>query len=215
VLNWHFLTFFGDTMLLLPTAVILFVLLFCAKKTRIAAWHWALVYGAVGAVVSISKLAFMGWGLGIARYDFTGFSGHSALSAVLWPVLLWAITGRCSDRIHRAGLLLGFLLPIAVGYSRLAIQVHSDSEVISGLFIGYLGSIAFLQLQQYRPRTQLAWPLVVIALLLPIILISQRKPAPTQGLLQHIATVLAHTKHAYTREDLHRWLQKQPVNNTP
>ena len=37
-------------------------------------------FGITGTVVCISKLAFMGWGIGIREIDFTGFSGHTALS---------------------------------------------------------------------------------------------------------------------------------------
>ncbi|MEE4409316.1 MULTISPECIES: phosphatase PAP2 family protein [unclassified Serratia (in: enterobacteria)] len=204
MLDWYFLTFFGDSMLLLPCALILFVALIAPRATRTAGWQWALIFGCAGGMVCASKLAFMGWGIGIERYDFTGFSGHSALAASIWPVFLWTLTGRCSPAGRTLALIVGYILPLTVGLSRLAIQVHSPSEVISGLVLGYLASSLFLRLQLNKARPQLSWWQIAGALALPILLMGHRQPAPTQGLLERIATILAHTDHPYTRADLHR-----------
>ncbi len=87
-------------MLLLPCALILFLLLLTSSATRAAGWQWALIFGFTGGLVCLSKLAFMGWGIGSERYDFTGFSGHSALAASIWPPLLWALTGRFSHPVR-------------------------------------------------------------------------------------------------------------------
>ncbi|HEJ9095232.1 TPA: phosphatase PAP2 family protein [Serratia odorifera] len=204
MLDWYFLTFFGDSMLLLPCSLILFVVLLIPHATRTAGWQWALIFGGVGGIVCLSKLAFMGWGIGSERYDFTGFSGHSALAASIWPPLLWALTGRLSHPLRRLALVASVILPLTIGISRLAIHVHSPSEVISGLMLGYLASMLFLWLQRGKPLPQLSWPQIAVTLAVPLILMGQRQPAPTQGLLEHIATVLAHIERPYTRADLHR-----------
>ncbi|CAI0767099.1 MULTISPECIES: phosphatase PAP2 family protein [Serratia] len=204
MLDWHFLTFFGDSMLLLPCSLILFAVLVASRATRTAGWQWALIFGCAGGVVCISKLAFMGWGIGIKSYDFTGFSGHSALAASIWPVLLWALTGRFSHAVRSMALVVGLVLPVTIGLSRLAIHVHSPSEVVSGLILGYLASTLFLWLQRGKPRPQLSTPQIVVALALPMVLMGVRQPAPTQGLLEHIATVLAKIERPYTRADLHK-----------
>lgn len=204
MLDWYFLTFFGDSMLLLPCSVIVFIILITQRTTRLAGWQWALLFGCAGGLVCASKLAFMGWGIGIERYDFTGFSGHSALAASIWPVFLWTLSGRFSHAVRSLALVVGYVLPLTIGLSRLAIQVHSPSEVISGLALGYLTSSLFLRLQSSKTRPQLSWWQIAGALALPIILMGHRQPAPTQGLLEHIATALAHIDHPYTRADLHR-----------
>lgn len=203
MLDWYFLTFFGDSMLLLPCALILFLLLLTSSATRAAGWQWALIFGFTGGLVCLSKLAFMGWGIGSERYDFTGFSGHSALAASIWPPLLWALTGRFSHPVRSLALLTGWILPFTIGVSRLEIRVHSVSEVISGLILGYLASALFLWLQQSKTRPHLSWPQFVIALALPLALMGQRQAAPTQGLLEHIAKTLAQIERPYTRADLH------------
>ncbi|WP_413507638.1 phosphatase PAP2 family protein [Serratia proteamaculans] len=204
MLDWYFLTFFGDSMLLLPCSLILFAVLVAPRATRTAGWQWALIFGCAGGVVCVSKLAFMGWGIGIKSYDFTGFSGHSALAASIWPVLLWTLTGRFSHAVRSMALVVGLVLPLNIGLSRLAIHVHSPSEVVSGLILGYLASTLFLWLQRGKPRPYLSAPQIVVALALPMVLMGFRQPAPTQGLLEHIATVLAQIERPYTRADLHK-----------
>jgi membrane-associated phospholipid phosphatase len=206
VLDWYFLTFFGDSMLLLPCSLILFIVLVVSSATRTAGWQWALIFGGAGGVVCASKLAFMGWGIGIESYDFTGFSGHSALAASIWPVFLWTLTGRFSHAVRSMALVAGLVLPLTIGLSRLAIQVHSPSEVVSGLVLGYLASTLFLWLQRGKPRPHLSWLRIICALALPLALMGNRQPAPTQGLLEHIATALAHIERPYTRADLHKHL---------
>ncbi len=85
---------FGDSTVLLPSAAALFIVLMLRKTSRLLAWQWSLLFGITGAIVCASKLAFMGWGLGIRKLDYTGFSGHSALSAAFWPIFLWLLSAR-------------------------------------------------------------------------------------------------------------------------
>nr|BAT24421.1 acid phosphatase homologue [Klebsiella sp. 370] len=91
-MNWQLISFFGDSTVLLPSAAALFIVLMLRKTSRLLAWQWSLLFGITGAIVCASKLAFMGWGLGIRELDYTGFSGHSALSAAFWPIFLWLLS---------------------------------------------------------------------------------------------------------------------------
>ena len=67
-MNWQVVTFFGDSTVLLPSAAVLFIVLFLRKDSKQVAWHWALLFGITGAIVCASKLAFMGWGIGQFSY---------------------------------------------------------------------------------------------------------------------------------------------------
>ncbi|WP_410014344.1 phosphatase PAP2 family protein [Sodalis sp. C49] len=204
-MNWHWLTFFGDSMLLLPCAVIIVMLLLWKADTRRTSLQWLLLFATAGAVVVISKLAFMGWGVGSRMYDFTGFSGHSALSASIWPVMIWILTSRASRGWRLAAVCFGYLLALAVGFSRVVIHAHSVSEVIAGLALGFTISTSFL-LMQYSRRTAirpLSYGQLSAVLLLPLLLVVQGKKAPTQGLLEQIALTVAPIERVYTRADLH------------
>ncbi|TCW00221.1 phosphatase PAP2 family protein [Biostraticola tofi] len=205
-MDWHWLTFFGDSMLLLPCAVLIVILLLWKADTRRACWQWLLLFAAAGAMVSVSKLAFMGWGIGSRHYDFTGFSGHSALSASIWPVLIWILCSRASFGWRLTAVAGGYLLALVIGFSRLVLHAHSVSEVIAGLTLGYTISTSFLLMQYTRhtPIRPLTYSQMSAILVLPLLLIVQGKKAPTQGLLEQIAVAVAQVKRPYTRADLHR-----------
>lgn len=100
-MNWQLISFFGDSTVLLPSAAALFIVLMLRKTSRLLAWQWSLLFGITGAIVCASKLAFMGWGLGIRELDYTGFSGHSALSAAFWPIFLWLLSARFSAGLQK------------------------------------------------------------------------------------------------------------------
>ncbi|MFT2798087.1 MULTISPECIES: phosphatase PAP2 family protein [Serratia] len=203
-MNWHFLTFFGDSMLLLPCAAIVFIILLLSPTSRKPTWQWMLLFGGVGAVVCVSKLAFMGWGIGSSHWDFTGFSGHSALSASIWPVLLWLLCGRFSSPVRRIAVIVGYLLAAAVGYSRLVIHAHSTSEVITGLALGFIVSSTFLMLQRGTQPPRLSYRKIAVTLALPLVLINSGTAAPTQGLLERIAVTIAPVEKPFVRADLHK-----------
>ncbi|NTY86825.1 phosphatase PAP2 family protein [Serratia fonticola] len=203
-MNWHFLTFFGDSMLLLPCAAIVFIILLLSPTSRKPTWQWMLLFGGVGAIVCVSKLAFMGWGIGSRHWDFTGFSGHSALSASIWPVLLWLLCGRFSSPVRRTAVIVGYLLAAVVGYSRLVIHAHSTSEVITGLALGFIVSSTFLMLQRGTQPPRLSYRKIAVTLALPLVLINSGTAAPTQGLLERIAVTIAPVEKPFVRADLHK-----------
>jgi hypothetical protein len=185
--------FFGDSTVLLPSAAAVFMVLFLRRPSRQIAWQWGLLFGITGAIVSASKLAFMGWGIGIRELDFTGFSGHTALSTAFWPIFLWLLCARGSVALRRTAMVMGYLLAGLVGYSRLAIHAHSPSEVIAGLLLGACGSALFLLLQRNSSRVvdaQLSWGGVLSLIIIPVVLLNTGTKAPTQSLLGEIAVKL-------------------------
>jgi hypothetical protein len=181
-MNWQWVSFFGDSTVLLPSAAAVFMVLFLRRPSRQIAWQWGLLFGITGAIVSASKLAFMGWGIGIRELDFTGFSGHTALSTAFWPIFLWLLCARGSVALRRTAMVMGYLLAGLVGYSRLAIHAHSPSEVIAGLLLGACGSALFLLLQRNSSRVvdaQLSWGGVLSLIIIPVVLLNTGTKAPT------------------------------------
>ncbi|HHG1084495.1 TPA: phosphatase PAP2 family protein [Klebsiella pneumoniae] len=197
-MNWQLISFFGDSTVLLPSAAALFIVLMLRKTSRLLAWQWSLLFGITGAIVCASKLAFMGWGLGIRELDYTGFSGHSALSAAFWPIFLWLLSARFSAGLQKAA--------VVVGYSRLVIHAHSVSEVIAGLLLGAAGSALFLVLQKRTSDPEsvnISWGGVACLVMVPLILLHSGSKAPTQSLLGQIATAVGPLDKPFTRTDLH------------
>ncbi|EQB3642509.1 TPA: phosphatase PAP2 family protein [Raoultella ornithinolytica] len=206
-MNWQWVSFFGDSTVLLPSAAAVFMVLFLRRPSRQIAWQWGLLFGITGAIVSASKLAFMGWGIGIRELDFTGFSGHTALSTAFWPIFLWLLCARGSVVLRRTAMVMGYLLAGLVGYSRLAIHAHSPSEVIAGLLLGAIGSALFLLLQRNSSRVvdaQLSWGGVLSLIIIPVVLLNTGAKAPTQSLLGEIAVKLGPLEKPFTRADMHK-----------
>lgn len=156
---WATLSQLGDSRLLLPTAVVLIAI----GLWRGQGWapRWAVGLSAVGLIVLASKLAFLGWGLGIASVDFTGFSGHAAISAVVWPIVLWLLTG--GVKASRWGAALGLLLAAFIGYSRLPLNAHTWSEIISGFALGAAASLATLAGDTPTTRLRRRWVIAALA----------------------------------------------------
>ena len=201
---WHYFTWLGDSALMLPAAALIALWLIASEKTRPTGVLWMLFFGAGSAMVLGSKLAFLGWGIGSVRLNFTGFSGHTALAASIWPVALWLVTSRAPHRWRLVAVWLGWALAGAIGVSRLALYAHSMSEVIGGFVIGVAVSASFLAAQHRRPHPRLSWALVALSLATPLAIRAPGNPAPTQGLLEVIAVRLAGIARPYTRQDLLR-----------
>ncbi|MCF7065041.1 phosphatase PAP2 family protein [Klebsiella variicola] len=206
-MNWQFVSFFGDSTVLLPSAAVLFIILLLRKSSKYVAWLWALLFGMTGAIVSASKLAFMGWGVGIRELDFTGFSGHSALSAAFWPIFLWLLSAQSSSALRRVSVVVGYVIAGLVGYSRLMLQAHSISEVIAGLLLGTCGSALFLLLQTRSScfaDVSLSRGGLLSLVLIPVVLLNTGMKAPTQSLLGEIAVKIGPLAKPFTRADLHK-----------
>ncbi|MET3917805.1 membrane-associated phospholipid phosphatase [Variovorax sp. OAS795] len=200
---WLIATGFGDSGFLLPAALGVALWLAIDRGTRPAAVHWVLLFGACGFIVMLSKLAFMGWGIGSAHFDFTGFSGHTALATSVWPVIFWLVALRRAPIVRLSAALAGWAWAVFIGVSRLALEVHSTAEVVAGVALGTLVSASFVRLQWHRkmrvhtPR----WlaPVLAVPLLFFIVL---GRPAPTQYALERLAVWMAGIERPFTRADL-------------
>ncbi|WP_437612275.1 phosphatase PAP2 family protein [Erwinia sp. V71] len=201
-MSWRTLTYFGDSMLLIPTAVIIALVMPWKNDNRHAVWYWLLAFGLAGITVSLSKIAFMGFGIGSVRFNFTGFSGHSAMSATLWPVILWLLSGRLAPLWRGLALGVGYLIPLLVGFSRLVLNAHSASEVISGLLLGFTLSTAFLVSQRRAQLKGFSIAQLSVALLVPLLLLSQGRIATTQHFLERLSAHIAGLEKPWTRADL-------------
>lgn len=205
-MSWRTLTYFGDSMLLIPTAVIIALVMPWKNSDRRAVWFWILTFCLAGLIVCLSKIAFMGFGIGSARFNFTGFSGHTAMAATLWPVMLWLISGRYPPFWRGIALGFGYMIPLMVGLSRLMLHTHSHSEVFAGLLLGFSLSSAFLLSQRSSQLKGFSIAQLSVALLVPLLLLSQGRIAATQGFLQQLSLHIAGLEKPWTRAELQKRL---------
>ncbi|MCP1624748.1 phosphatase PAP2 family protein [Pseudomonas nitroreducens] len=192
---WPLITRLGDSSLLAPAAVFILVWLLYRRETA-KAGLWVLLFGFSTALVVASKLAFMGWGIGIPNLNFTGISGHSMMAGAVLPTLAAQLFSS-----RRAGLVaaaVAALVAVLVGLSRLAIHVHSPAEVYAGLALGLGTSAAFLGGTRIRlPPLNPALLVLVLALGMAQTVTGVR--APTHQLLERIAAHLADRDQPFQR----------------
>ncbi|RXR08489.1 phosphatase PAP2 family protein [Pseudoxanthomonas composti] len=179
------LTWMGDARLLLPVIAAM-ALLWWRTRPRMAL-EWGALVAAMGATVAASKLAYIVWGIDWQTLRFYGFSGHSAMSATVYPVALYALCAR-ARALRWPAVAAGALLALVVGFSRAAMNLHSASEIVGGLALGTMVSGAMI----YRWRQQLAihWAPMAGAWLLAVLLVLAVPSVAIEDLLQRLGGAL-------------------------
>lgn len=207
---WPIFTYLGDSMLLLPSALVLAIALYFKTTQFRSAIIWLVAFGCSGLLVSLSKILFLGFFIGSAHYNFTGISGHTAMSTTFWPVVFWFVARGLPVTARLWLVVAGYLLALGIAYSRLVLHAHSLSEVITGLMVGGLSSLSCLLLLWQRPYVPLRPVEGLMLICLPIVIFSTGKPATTQRFLGQLAAAMAGIEKPHTRQQL---LAKKPHNH--
>lgn len=187
MISWALFTKLADSNFTMPLAALLAIWLAGARAWR-PFFLWCLLFGGAITLVVASKIAYIGWGIGIAALDFTGISGHAMRATAIAPALIYILMQKHTPRLQIAGLLFGLGFGIAIGISRLAIHVHSVSEVISGCLLGAVVALIFVWLIRDR-KISFDRRLLLIGMLalLPVLSL---KPAPTDSWMEAVARYL-------------------------
>lgn len=193
---WQTITHLGASGLLLPIIALLAVALW--QTGQQASLRFWLAGIAIAVFLTLaSKIAFMGWGIGLRALDFTGISGHTVLATAVLP-MLFAVAARNV----RLGLAMGGLGAVLVGISRLVLNMHSLSEVLAGWALGAL--VVWIATRAWRadaptPRIARAAPL----LLLLAIDTSAATYLPSHEIEIRIALALSGRSAPFTRHMAH------------
>jgi len=131
----------GDLELALPLAAALASWLLAAGAWRTAI-RWSLCFGAAVALVGGSKIAFLGWGTGLAALEFKAISGHATVVTALYPVLGWVLLVRQGPAASRVALAGGMVLGAVVAVLLVVTNEHTAAEAVSGCLLGAGVSIA-------------------------------------------------------------------------
>jgi hypothetical protein len=198
--SWYSITSFGGAGLTLPLAFAIALWLALGYTWRMAA-GWLLLLGAAIGVVAITKMAFLGWGMGVRAYDFTGLSGHAMLSTAVYPVALFLMLLPARPPIRLLGVVAGLATGIAVGLSRVVLDAHSPSEAITGCLVGAITGLLFIRCSwDAAPGRLSAVPVAVSLMMLTVGLHDVH--LPTQRWVTHIALKVSGHERPYIRA---RW----------
>lgn len=198
---WFWISRLGESPILLPIAVALALVLMAFDAHRVVrAWGAAFLVALLAT--SVSKIAFLGWGIGSAALDFTGFSGHAMLSAAIYPVL-GHVFARRRHPTAWWGAALGLILAALIATSRVVIHAHSLSESVLGFMLGCAVSAfamgfrapAHLRIPRWAWLSAAAWLSAMPFVSLPF--------NSHQAVIK-VALVLSQRPYPYQRADLHR-----------
>ncbi|WP_345815471.1 phosphatase PAP2 family protein [Paraburkholderia sp. PREW-6R] len=206
---WLSITSLGSAGMTLPIAFAIALWLAVGYSWRMAA-AWLALLGAAIGIVTVTKLAFLGWGVGVRELDFTGVSGHSMLSTAVYPVALFLVLLPARPAFRLAGVLLGLAAGIAVGLSRVVLSAHSPSEAITGCLVGALAALVFVRMAwNAEPGKLSALPVTVSMLVLALLMHGVH--VPTQRWVTHIALKVSGHDRPFIRARWHALRNARPA----
>ncbi len=203
LLFWHLLTRLGEAQILLPAMVLATAWLTWRQGPTRLALGWLASTTLAATITTLSKVAFIGYGVGLPALDFTGISGHAMFAAAVLPPLLRLSAGTLTGRWQTASLVLGYSLAAAVAVSRVMVGVHSWSEVAAGFALGASASgLALLSAQvpavripRWVPAAVLAWGTLGVA---------AAPPSRTHDWVTQLALAQSGCNQPYQRWQMHQ-----------
>lgn len=186
---WSALSALGGIEVTGPLGIAIAVWLLAGRSWRLSL-AWCLLYGAGMTLVVLTKLAYMGWGIGIPELKFAGLSGHAMRACAVFPVAFYLALRHRGERAGRAALAAGVALALLVSVSRVPVLAHSWSEVVLGGAVGFAVAAGFI----WQARSE--HPTVVGRLLLalcipPLLVMPTTEPVHTERMLKKLAVALS------------------------
>lgn len=195
---WRNITNLGDVTVMAAAAVAIIAGLALERAWRMAVW-WVVLFALGLLLVVATKVAFVGWGIGIRSLDFTGFSGHAMRAAAVIPVLAYLIVQNTSPLVRALGVAAGLSLSALIGISRLALHQHSVSEVIMGYLLGASVSLGFIWLLSRRKKVALGRPLIAFCVV-TLLLLPRTESVSSQRMIVKLALYLSGHDRPFVRE---------------
>lgn len=207
---WHGLSLVGSLAVTGPIGVAIAIWLVAGRSWHLTA-AWCALFGAGMALVVATKVAFMGWGVGVEAVEFAGFSGHAMRAAAVFPVACYLLV-RTRPMLWRvAATIAGVVLAVLIAISRVYVEAHSVSEAVTGCMLGLLVATSFIWYASVREHLALSRWLLLMCL--PIVVIAPRvEPVPAERWIEQLAMHLSGRDQAYTRAI---WRKPKILQHTP
>lgn len=190
MITWTEITHFGDLSITAFAALAIAAWLLAEGEQRLAFW-WGMLFSVGMGIVVATKIAFIGWGIGIRAIDFAGFSGHAMRATAVLPVLFYLMLEKAPRSLRAAGALAGLAGGMLVGVSRVALHAHSVSEIALGFLLGASVSVGFLWIASSTLRQHVFTPLRLSLCTLALLHAPYVHPAPTQKWLTKVTLLIS------------------------
>jgi membrane-associated phospholipid phosphatase len=194
---WNGLSVMGSLAVTGPVGLAIAVWLLAGKSWRLTL-GWIMLFGLGMAMVVLTKVAFIGWGLGLRSIDFAGISGHAMRAAAVYPVAAFLAARSSPSTPRRLALAVGVILSALIAVARVKVDTHSASEAISGCLLGLAVAAAFIWMARSEDHLPLSRMLVLLCS--PVLLVAPRvEPMPTELWMTELALYLSGHQQPYTR----------------
>ena len=164
----HHITDLGDQAVILPLLLATGLVLLLAGWWRGALAWFTVVPATLGAVL-LAKLSTMACQGLLPPVGLLSPSGHTASAAVVYGGLLALVIGG-----PRAALLCAGAVAALLGYTRVALGVHTLADVVAGGLIGTAGAVVLSLLAGPRPALRRGWIGVAAAAVAVLVLFHGR-----------------------------------------
>lgn len=191
----------GDSALLLPGALLVSFWLYLEKGSRELCARWTVYWMAVGGLVAATKLVYMAWAITLPGLDFIGLSGHSTMSAFVWPSMAAILTLQRREGLRIGAITVAATLAVLISLSRYVLRDHTASECVLGTLVGGTGSVLFIRglRRTKRPPGHAA---LVALLLCGVLVLGFGHKFPSRQVLGQIARAMTGHSRVYTRVDI-------------
>lgn len=180
------LTWMGDARLVAPVMLVL-GWQWWRRNPRLALEAAVAVSGMIALLV-VSKLAYKAAGIDWRTIGFFTISGHSALSALLYPLLCYSLAEGARPGVRHASLALGVCVALAIAVSRVLTYRHTPVEIMVGLALGL--TVGGLLLRRWHGEMALparALPWMAGALMAAGLVVWMAPHVSAERVLSHIA----------------------------
>jgi membrane-associated phospholipid phosphatase len=178
-----FLTDFADQSVLLPLCALLIVG-FALSGWRRGAWAWAAAAGVTFGVLVILKVILLACGWRWTDGMLNSPSGHTASAALVYGGLAAVLIRQRWPRMRWLAVLPAALAAVLIGASRLALHVHTWSDVLAGAIIGVAGVALLIWLAGVPPMRLRLRAVVVPGIMIAFLLHGERLRA--EQMLRHL-----------------------------
>jgi membrane-associated phospholipid phosphatase len=181
----------------IPITLTMAIWLLVAREWK-PAILWCTLFGFANLLVLATKVAFVGWGIGIEALDFTGISGHATRAAMVYPILFYFGLQAAPRRVNGRGVYLGMAVGAMISISRVMVNAHSGSEILAGWLLGTCMCLIFLKVM--KTHTVLISRRWLLACSFSLLFISPlMRPFESDDLITDLALYLSGHQVPFTR----------------
>ncbi|WP_292934516.1 membrane-associated phospholipid phosphatase [Noviherbaspirillum sp.] len=193
------LVYVGGTSFMLPAAAAIGAWLLVSRGYRVALW-WSLLFLAGLGLIIASKMAFMGWGVGIPSIEFRAMSGHAYLTTSVAPVGMYLLLQGNSVKVRAVGVLLGIAFSLAMGACLAFYDFHSIPEIVGGTVIGGAVSLGFIRKSASLPTAPVN-PALLAGSALVFLVVWQLRPGSLERWMVSAALHLSGNEKPFITRD--------------